>query len=282
MPDDGDNNETSFVIGPDEQSKSGSDPQTPAKTAADIKMPLWMKVFVFVGLACVVQFFVCSLIGLFRGYSVQSWWPIWILLGGVFALLVPQSGMPSLCRGKAAKYSWITFVASFSIIFISIIGMLHGRFRNTGDDLFDQGEYSAAIGFYHKEIDTWYLRLRYNFNEDSSLFRIAECYCQMEDFDKARKTYLLIAERYKGYYKDRSAGEAVELDLKLKNIADLQEQLAGEVDDNAKAMILFDIALAYRSIECTKKAKEQYAIIQTLDVPEGFIENAKKFSDGLK
>lgn len=281
MSDDNDNNEISFVSDPDE-SKIDSDRQTPVKTAADIKMSLWMKVFVFVGLVCTGQFFVCSLIGLFRGYSVQSLWPVWIMLGGVFILLGAKSNGTLICNYKAVKRSWMSYLVSFSLIYFSIIGILQGRFRNIGDDLFDKGEYSAAIGYYQKEIDTWYLRLKYNHNEDSSLFSVAESYCQMEDFDQARKTYLLVAERSKGYYKDRSTGEAVELDLELKNIANLQEQLAGEVADDDKADILFDIALAYRGIECNKKAKEQYAIIQTLDVREGFIENAKKFSAGLK
>lgn len=103
----------------------------------------------------------------------------------------------------------------------------------------------------------------------------------MEQFDQAHETYLLVASRYKGYYKERSINEAAELDLELKNVATLQEQLADEVEDNEKASILFDIALAYRRIECVKKAKEQYEIIQTLDVHQGYLDNAKKFSLGL-
>jgi len=281
MPDDNEIGEISSISDSDEACGSGSDVESPGKVAADVKIPFWLKVFLFVGLVCTGQFFVCSLIGVFRGYSVQSWWPIWIMLGGVFALLVPQCGMPFMCRGKSAKYLWISFLVSFCIIFFSIAGMSQGKYREQGDALFKQGEYSVAIGIYQKEIDTWYLRLRYNYHEDACLFQVAECYCQMEDFDQARQMYRFVTERYKGYYKERSAAEAAELDVELGNIVAFQEQLAGEVEDENKANILFDIALAYRSIGCIKKAKEQYEIIQTLDVREGIIKNAKKFSAGL-
>jgi phytoene dehydrogenase-like protein len=150
-----------------------------------------------------------------------------------------------------------------------------------------------AKDFYEKELSTWYLRLKYNFYEswslrkiDESLFNIAQNYCQDGDFDKARQAYRQVVVRtdkieYSKYYLVRSAAEVEELDRELANIAVMQEQLAGEVEDNKKANILFDIALAYRSIECIKKAKEQYEIIQTLDVREGIIKNAKKFSAGL-
>lgn len=85
----------------------------------------------------------------------------------------------------------------------------------------------------------------------------------MEKFDQARETYRLMTNRYKGYYKRRSAQEAVELDLELANIPALQEQFGIETDGNKKASILFDIAIAYRRVGCNQKAREQYEIIQT-------------------
>jgi len=40
----------------------------------------------------------------------------------------------------------------------------------------------------------------------------------------------------------------------------------------------FDIAFSYRRIGCAKKAREQYALIQTLNVPESTKQQAKEFA----
>lgn len=233
-------------------------------------MPARMKMYVFVGLVCIGQFFICALIGVFRGYSVQSWIPYYVMIGGVFLLLKLVS-----------EYAWVLYLISLTMIFTSITGILQGRYEKQGDALFEQGKFSEAIVVYGKEIDTWYLRGCYNHHESTSSFRIAESYCQLEEFDKARQRYRQLAQRYKGYYKERSIGEAAQLDRELNDIADLQEQLVNEGDDDKKAKILFDIAFAYRRIECDNKARDQYELIQTLDIYQPRKEQAKKFSESI-
>ena len=285
--------EMAFMGSPEKVYGSDSDHPSPDNRGGDIKMSFRVKVFVIVGLVCIGQFFVCSMIGVIRGYSVQSRCPQIIFLIGIFDLLIPFFWLTLLGKGRCPQYLRISYLISFSLIYVSVIGILQGRFYDIGDDLFDKGRYSAAIEYYQKELNTWYLRLNYNYHEshclrkiDKCLFNIARDHCQDGDFDKAGKVYRQVVVRndkidYSKYYLERSAREVDELDRELKNIAVLQEKLAGEVSDNHKAMTLFDIAIAYRRIECDKKAVEQYDIIQTLDIYEGLIENAKKFKAKL-
>lgn len=141
------------------------------KDCADIKMSVWMKVFLFTGLACYAPLFVCAAVGIIRGYSVQSWVPFYVAMAGQLILLVPFVGMTFLLNSKMSKYknqsireyglkeyikiAWIQFLKYgwffFFSMFISIlgseIGMKQGRYKSTGDDLLNKGEYSAAIGF---------------------------------------------------------------------------------------------------------------------------------------
>ena len=157
-------------------------------------------------------------------------------------------------------------------------GIQHGRYRKQADELYKQKNYSAALEMYQKEIDTWYLRLTYNYNETISLFGIAESQCQLGNFEQARQTYQRLINMSRGYYKGRGQDELNELDTELKNIAAYQEQLDNTADDSQKAHILFDLALAYRKIECGQKAREQYALIQTLNAHDMQKEQAKKFA----
>ena len=131
---------------------------------------------------------------------------------------------------------------------------------------------------YKKEVGAWYLRLRYNYHEDPSLFGIARSYCQQENFEQGRQTYQRLSEMAHSLYQERSQEELAELDWELKNIAEFEKQLAKATDDNQKAQVLFDMALSYRCIECVKKAKEQYALVQTLDIPESRKALARNFA----
>jgi len=243
------------------------------------KTSVWVKFFVFVGLACIVQFFVFALIGFFRGYSVQSWIPYCVMLVWVVVLIISWAEMMSVDKVKAKKYQWISFLVSFSIIFSSITSIFQTRYSMQGDALFNEKKYVEAIAAFEKATGSWYLHGCYNNSESASLFKVAESYCQLEEFDLAGEMYLLIAQRYRGYFAKRSATEAEEMDAELKNIADLQERFDGEIDDDEKAQILFDIALAYRKIACDKKAKEQYELIQGLDARQIFKDSAKKFAE---
>lgn len=243
-------------------------------------MPAWNKPFIWVGLICIGQFFIFAIIGVVQGYSVQSRVPHWILLGGIF-LLLPCLTCYGWLTGNQDVNKWrnrTSFLISFCIIFISVVGILQGRNQQLGDQFYKQKNYQAAITMYQKEVGTWYLRLSYNYHEDQSLFGIAQAYCQLGDFDQARKTYQFLSKMARSYYQDRSSVELYELDKQLCNIAEFEKQLANTADDNQKANILFDMALSYRKIECAEKARELYALIQTLDAHESWKKQAKEFA----
>lgn len=168
------------------------------KDAAGVKMPAWMKFFLFAGLACYAPLFVCAAIGISRGYSVQSWVPFYMAIAGQLILLVPFGGMASLLNRKMSNYkyhsfcdyelkvhlkiAWIQFLKYgwffLFLIIISLVGSmrmeLQGRHKKLGEEFFKQRKYADAIDAYKKEIEVWYLRIGYNNQEPSCLFRVAE------------------------------------------------------------------------------------------------------------
>lgn len=237
----------------------------------------WSTVMTLLGLACIGQFYIFSLIGVIRGYSIQSSVPYYIFLFAVVPLLF----VSIKSEYNPYKASLLSISFSVTLIFFSVISMQQSKFKDLGDDLYEQNKYEACITASQKEIDTWYLRSCQNRWEDSALLNIALSYCQLEEFDQARKTFELITQRYGGYCAERGREALAELDVELKRIADLQALYAKENDPNKKVSYLFDIAIAYRSVYCNGKAKEQYALIQTLDVRESRKEQARKFSEGL-
>ncbi len=253
---------------------------------ASRKIPVWVKLCEWIGLACLGQFLIVAIIGVLRGYSIQSYAPMYVMLGGSILMMIGHAGrnfsfseeIPQM-TWKQVLFSYWTFYLVFFCFWVNIMpGFTQGRYRNQGDEFYKQKNYPAAIALYQKEVDAWYLRLRYNSHEDNCLFGIAQSYCQLENFEQARQTYQRLYKMARGYYKERSQTELAELDSELKNIAELEKQLADAADDNQKANILINMALAYRKIECSKKATELYARIQTLDIPESRKEQARKFA----
>ena len=150
------------------------------------------KIIIVVGITLCCQFFVCGIIGVIRGYSIQSRTPVIILLVGLFILL------PFIKR-----YSYLSYLYSFMIIYFCVTKTFQGHYKIDGDDLYDQGNYQAAMYEYKKETETWYSRLSYNYHEAPSMLRIAECYAQLEEFDQARATYKKASEIFEGYYQGR-------------------------------------------------------------------------------
>ncbi len=245
--------------------------------STQMKMPIWITVMLWFGLACIGQFFICAFIGVIRGYSIQSWIPFYVMLGGLFISGLYAASVLFITREKRYP-TWISWLSSFCIITISIVGILQGRYQAKGDKLYKQKDFPAAITMYQKEIGTWYLRINYNYREDMSLFGIAQSYCQLENFEQARQTYQYLTKMSRGYYRQRAGEELAKLDRELGNIADLEKQLADGADDNQKAQMRFDMALSYRIIGCAKRAREQYALIQTLNVRDSRKEQAKEFA----
>ncbi len=253
---------------------------------ASRKIPVWVKLCEWIGLACLGQFLIVAIIGVLRGYSIQSYAPMYVMLGGSILMMIGHAGRNFSFSEEIPQMTWRQTLSFYSTIYLvffvwginSIPGAMQGRYRNQGDEFYKQKNYPAAIALYQKEVDTWYLRLRYNSHEDNCLFGIAQSYCQLENFEQARQTYQRLHKMARGYYKERSQTELAELDSELRNIAEFEKQFANSADDNQKARILFDLAFAYRRIECSKKATELYARIQTLDIPESRKEQARKFA----
>jgi hypothetical protein len=258
-------------------------------TSTSAKTPIWLKLCLWTGLACIGQFFVVALIGVIRGYSVQSYVPLYVMLGG--SVLVPigyvrrcivlGEELSKMTWRQIPGFIWMFYLAIFFPGLVSIVGIMQSRYAKQGEEFYKLKNYSAAITLYQKEVDTWYLRLKYNLNEDRSLFGIARSYCQLENFEQARQTYQRLFEMSRGYYQERSQEELTELNKELGNIAEYEKQLVQATNDNQKANILFDIANSYRSIYCDKKTKEQYALIQTLNIEESRKEQAAKFAVNL-
>lgn len=250
------------------------------------KIPVWVKLCEWIGLACLGQFLIVAIIGVLRGYSIQSYAPMYVMLGGSVLLMIGHAGRNFSFSEEIPRMTWKQVLFSYWTIYLvffvwglnSIPGAMQGRYQKRGEEFYKQKNYPAAMAMYQKEVDTWYLRLRYNSHEDNCLFGIAQSYCQLENFEQARQTYQRLHKMARGYYKERSQTELAELDSELRNIAEFEKQFANSADDNQKAQILFDMAFAYRRIECSKKATELYARIQTLDIPESRKEQAREFA----
>jgi hypothetical protein len=56
--------------------------------SASRKIPAWVKLCQWIGLACLGQFFFFAIIGVLRGYSVQSHIPSYVMLGGSVLLMI--------------------------------------------------------------------------------------------------------------------------------------------------------------------------------------------------
>lgn len=223
------------------------------------------------GLACFLQFYVFAGIGVARGYSIQSWAPIWIMLAGVF-LLMPFH----------RKHHVLSFLSSAAIIVYALVSLSQGRHHEKGKYLYVTGEFADAAVAYRKEINTWYLRLIHNHREAPCMFGIAQCQSQMEQFEEARETYAAMTSMFRGYYKTRAEDELAALDSNLQKVAELEKAIAAEEDEQERAMLLFDLALAYRGLNCSGKAIEQYEKIQSLEIDERFQKQARRFAGALR
>lgn len=236
------------------------------------EQPSWFKrVLLWVGLACLLQFLVFGAIGIARGYSIQSWAPLWIMLAGVM-LLMPFS----------RKKGLVSILPSAFILLYALVSLSQGRNKDKGDELYEAGKFADATVEYREEIDTWYHRLYYNHEEGPSMDGIARCQSQLEQFGEARGTYAAMTSMLRGFYKKRAEDALTTLDAKLAKVAELEKSLAAEGDDKEKTMLLFDLALTYRELNCTKQAIQQYERIQSLEIDERLQKQARKFAEKLR
>ena len=244
---------------------------TTSNDGKDSNVSWFKRAILWIGLACCLQFLVFAVVGVARGYSVQSWAPHWVMIVGIF-LVMPFS----------RKHAMVSFLSSGLLILVALISTSQGQHQERGDELYEAGRYEDALAEYRQEIETWYLRLTFNYREASSMFGVAECHSQMEQFGKARETYVDMSVMFRGYYKERSEKELTDLDANLVKVAELKKRITEEEDDDTKASLLFDLALVYRELICLKKSVEQYEEIQSLDVREERKKQARRFAEKLQ
>lgn len=251
-------------------------------------------VLIFIGLCCCLQFIVVGIIGVVRGYSVQGFWPIQIMFAGVLFLLLLAPR-----RSKEIKKKAIFYLAIFMIMYAVLIRKPQGDHYKRGEEYYAQGRYQKALQEFKKETQTWYLRLDYNHNAPSAMLLMAETYCQLADFDKARETYKLILRRRYRYYQRKRAGTGLgRLERGLKIASKYEAWVSGEADfpydladeefekfsrpELTEAYILYDIASAYQyDVNYYAKALEVYRKIVDMEISESTKERARKNIDKL-
>ena len=234
-------------------------------------MSKFKRIMLSLGVACCLQYFILGAVGVMRGYSIQSWAPIWICLAGIF-LLIPFH----------SRFKWASFLTSVCLIVFGIVGTSQWKHRDKGEELYEAGDYEKAIIELRQELDTWYLRLEFNHHEAVSLFKIAECQSQLGRFEEALDSYREIEEKFRGHYHDRAHMTGKTVEDKLAEIVGFEKALNEATNDQARAMIHFDLALAYREVTCFSKAMEHYKMVQELDAPERLKKVADKYANQLR
>lgn len=245
------------------------------------------RVLIFIGLCGCFQLLVVGLIGVARGYSVQGFWSEWIAIASVFCLIFlapPQ---------KENRKNVIFYIVIFTLMYSSIVGIAQSRYKRPGKKYYEQGRYHEALQELKKQMQTWYLRLKYNPYEDGAMEMMAKTYCQLQDFDKARETYKLIMRRYPGFYAANAEGYLADIEDGLKIAVKYEDWVSGEKEfpydladeqlksfkwkpEQMKPSILYDVALAYwGDLNCYAKALEVYRKVVDMDIDESWKELAR-------
>jgi len=229
---------------------------------------VFTRVLIYIGLCGCLQFLAVGLIGVLRGYSVQGFWSEWIMLGSFVCLLFltpPQ---------KEKRKNLIFYIIVFTLMYSSIVGIAQMRYKRLGKEYYEQGRYQEALKEFKKEIQTWYLRLKYNTYEDNAMEMMAKTYCQLEDFDRARDIYKLIIHRYSSFRGGRAEKKMRRLEDGLKIVAKYPDQVS-----RAKGFPsdLYEVARTYRhDLNCSTKALEVYRKIVNMDIDEKWKESARE------
>jgi pentatricopeptide repeat protein len=230
-------------------------------------LKLLKKTLFFMGLICCLQFFIAGMIGVIRGYSIQSYAPSYICMLGVLLLVSFNS-----------KNYKVSCFCSFVLLFSSAISIAQGHHLEKGNLLYKQKEFLDAIVEFEKECHAWYLKLKYNYNEGRSLSGIAKCYSQLGEFEKASLVYRKMIKQFEGYNKNSAKESLADLENGLKEIKAFDKVLASKMEDDKKCDLLFDLALVYRRMYCYEKSVECYHLIQDLNVRKSRKQQAMRFA----
>jgi tetratricopeptide (TPR) repeat protein len=162
------------------------------------------------------------------------------------------------------KPSLINIFWAVFLVYI-LIGGLQGGHYIKGCEFYEQGLYNKAAAEFEKETQLWYLKLYSNSSEPSAMQKLAESYCQLEEFDKAECIYKLILSRYQGVDYDMASLSLQRLKDGLQSIARYKEENPGLQNDSVK---LYDIANVYESdLNCNRKALGIHKTITEMNIP---------------
>lgn len=233
-----------------------------------------------IGIICCSMVVISAFIGVIRGYSVQStifWYlPFTALICASFYFPRKESFIQGLKDSFKPSLENL-FYAAFVVYLL--IGSLQGQHYFKGCKFYYQGLYDKAAAEFEKETQLWHLKLSSNTCEPDAMQKLAETYCQLEEFDKAVGVYELIISRYPGVYQDGASLYLRRLKDGLQVIARYTENSEGLQNDYDK---LYDIADVYESdLNCNKKARDIYKMITEMNIPVEFKSRAFEAIDRL-
>jgi tetratricopeptide (TPR) repeat protein len=242
---------------------------------------LW-KIGAIVVYVCCALYAALGLYGVARGYSVRDPWQ-----GRLLDCAVLSAGLLNIWRlwrvRKAPqafrKEAFLPLVLAMSLYSASrIVSGAQGKHLGAAEELCERGQYKEAVEECRQEIDTWQLRLEYNRHELSALRTMAQAYCRLEEYDKARDTYALIAKRYGGEDRRHAQKRVEEIRTGLEQVARYQDAASKEPDPGKKASILYSLGGNYRfRLENPQRALQVYEQILKLNVDESTKRAAREF-----
>jgi tetratricopeptide (TPR) repeat protein len=224
-----------------------------------------------IAISCCLILIVASFIGVIRGYSVQStifWFlPSVVLISASFYFPRKKSFIQGL--KDSFKPSLENLFCAVFCVYTSI-GLFQGRHYDKGYKFYEQGLYNEAAVEFEKETRLWYLKISYNTSESSAMQKLAESYCQLEDYDKAISVYELIISRYQG-----PTRELASLYLQpLKNGLRFIDQCRGK-EHGFDYNQLYDMARIHEdNLNSYKRAITIYKQITEMDIPAEDKKNA--------
>jgi pentatricopeptide repeat protein len=228
-------------------------------------------VFLIGGICCCLQFLIIGLIGVVRGYPIESYLPFHIMLIGSIILVF---------LGLTSKKSIVWVLGFFSLICPSIIENQQTSYHIKGEEFYAHKQYEEAIKEFRKETETWYLRFAYNAYEVPALNRMVKSYCQLGDFNEALNILSLIAKRHPGvsnYYANKEIARIEAALIKVNNID------TSSLEKQTDIVVLYDLARTYRyDLGCDAKAIEIYKRIVNMPIDDKLKEEAKQAIQVLK
>jgi len=135
-----------------------------------------------------------AVIGISRGYSLQSRW-------GEIALGI---GLLCLTAAFAATGKKVHLLAVITTAMLLTMGWgFQGRYYYGGSSDHGRGMYGKAAEKYRSEMRAWYLRIAHNPYEGKAAEELVMAYCRRGRYDAAREVYELIVRRYPREYARR-------------------------------------------------------------------------------